>query len=152
MNCTFRTTVVTLVFTILMVASDVAPLFAQSDSQLLRVLIPESMTLEQLRPDRTSTHPQTSGDVLLGTSMWLAQSNRAAGVTVDLRTNTPFIHQTQASESRDVELRIPGTTGWGDWTVDVPIDQTNVSGGDSDAEVRSSSTGPGQCWRKCSGF
>ena len=78
--------------------------------------------------------------------MWLAQTNRPSGVSVVLQTDTPFVNQTLTTEVRDAELRIPGATGSGSWTVDTPLDQTDIDAGDPDAQVQSSSSGPGQCW------
>ena len=119
--------------------------YGQSASSDYEVYVPPFMSLTQLQPDRSANHPQTSADVALGSSLWLARTANPAGVTVNLRADQPFQNLNNPGAQRDIRLRMPFVIGFG-WTIDTAIDQSDYAIGKPGAAVEASSTNAGFAW------
>lgn len=124
----------------------VQPARGQALQQDYSVYVPPFMTLTQLFPDRTQNHPGTSADVPLGSSLWIGRTASNTGSTIRLATDTPFQNLTNPNAKRDAHLFVPGYFGFGNWSADTAVDQTDYAIGKNDAAVEFSSTGPGIIW------
>lgn len=121
------------------------PVQGQVNSNDYEVYVPPYMSLVQLMPDRTSNHPQTSANVVMGSSIWRSLTANPAGVTVKLTTAQPFQNLNVPSVQRDVRLAMPYVIGFG-WTIDTALDATDYANGKLTASVEASSTSAGFAW------
>ena len=118
----------------------------QVSTNSYEVYVPPYMSLYQYFPDRSSDHPGTSANVQLPSSLWVARTANPEGVTVTLTTSQPFQNLTDPGVQRNAYLRMPGFFGFGGWSIDTPMDQTDYAIGKYDATVKASSTNAGFAW------
>lgn len=125
-------------------ASDQAAAQTSHDNDFT-VYVPPRMSLRALRPDQSTTHPETVGDVTFRNQLWWATTASSTGSTIRFTTDTCFVNQDRPGYLRDVRLQSPRlfgnpSAGWG---FDTPVDQTDYAAGDQQAQVQISGTGPG---------
>lgn len=128
---------------VLFLATCVSTASGQSVDNTYTVDVPVSMSLRPLQGSRSTSHPNTNGNITFRNSSWLAYTASTTGSTVVFKTETPFQVASAPSEQRDVRLVVRQPFGSGGWSRTVRRSQTDYVGGDLDAQVSVSSSGPG---------
>jgi len=113
-----------------------------SDTQKFTVTVPTNLSITA-PVDAAITHDETNSNQSFPAQAWTVVGNSVSGVTVSFATATPFVHATDPSYKRDVQLGLAvGTSsGPGTWTVSQASDTTDYDNNDDVAAVTASSNG-----------
>ncbi|MCA9086314.1 MAG: hypothetical protein KDA81_19785 [Planctomycetaceae bacterium] len=117
--------------------------FAQTtDSQVFRVRVPSVLSITSPADALVdTTSDQTDGNkVFVPAGNWSVRCNAAAGATVNLTAQSPFINGTS---KRDARLDLAVASGAPTWAVSTATAQTDYAGSVSTATVQAASSKPG---------
>ncbi|MCA9066828.1 MAG: hypothetical protein KDA96_27365 [Planctomycetaceae bacterium] len=125
-----------------------------TDSQTFTVTVPSSLSISA-PADLSLTHDTTNNDQVFVPGAdparhWAVLCNSAAGASVQLTAQSPFVHATDSSYKRDAALSLSvsssDNTGGGAaiWSVGTSSAATDYAGGTNTATVTASSAQPGK--------
>jgi hypothetical protein len=134
--------------TVLFVATLAGSLHAQTvGNQKFTVNVPSNVAITP-PANVTITHDQSEANQSFPAQQWVVRGNTLAGVNVSFAVATPFIHTTDSSFKRDVELNLAFNSKQGPatWTVTNATDSTGYAATPikNFATVNASSNGVGR--------
>lgn len=114
-------------------------------TQTFSVVVPANVSV--IAPNSQSIiHDETDNPQAFPPQAWIVRGNILGGINVTLTADSPFVHKTDATSRRDLQLdlAIGIVHGPAAWTVNVPTDATDYSAGKTQAVVTASSDGVGR--------
>ncbi|EMI46400.1 hypothetical protein [Rhodopirellula sp. SWK7] len=110
--------------------------------QNFAVTVPSNLSITA-PPNVGMMHNQTDANQTFPLQRWRVVGNSIRGVTVSFSTDGPFVHNTDTTSQRDVQLglSIASSSGVGRWILTQAIDSTDYANRDSYATVSAMSNG-----------
>lgn len=118
----------------------------ENTSQVYRVIVANSTTVEAPSTSTSVVHDETDNDQIFPDQTWSVFGNTANGIVVTFAATEAFVNLDNPTYKRDVELSlaIGSTNGPASWNLTTASDQTNYQVGDESASVSAASDGVGR--------